>query len=68
MLLLNDIRITGPKRGRAYHGNVTEHGGEQSEVEGTHASVAACYIVRSAKRKGRTQYLQESSVDTVWQS
>ena len=45
--LLNDIqfatinglsRSTGPKRGRAYHGNVTEHGlhGEQSEVEGTH--------------------------------
>ncbi len=47
LALLNDIqfatinglsRSTAPKRGRVYHGNVTEHGlhGEQSEVEGTH--------------------------------
>jgi hypothetical protein len=62
-VLLNDIRITGPKRGCTYHGNVAENSGEESEVEGTHASVAVCCIVRSALRKGRTRYLQEASGD-----
>jgi hypothetical protein len=60
-VLLNDIRITGPKRGRAYHDNVAENSGEESEVEGMHASVAICCIVRSARRQGRTRYLQEAS-------
>ena len=62
-MLLNDIRITGRKRGRAYHGNIAENSGEESEVEGMHASVAICCIVRSALRKGRTRYLQEASGD-----
>ena len=56
LLLLNDIRIatinrlsrsTDAKWARAYHGYVTKHG-EQSKVEGTHASVVLiCQVVRS---------------------
>ena len=52
LMLLNDIQLAtdngliGPKWGRAYHGNVTEHGGEQGEVEGMHGSVVlTCRIV-----------------------
>ena len=55
-----------PEWARAYHGDVTENR-EQSEVEGTHASVAVCCIVRKAQRKGRMRYLQVASVDTVEQ-
>jgi hypothetical protein len=43
--------------GRAYHGNEAENSGEQSEVEGTHASMVVCCIVRRARRKGRTAVL-----------
>jgi hypothetical protein len=45
LLLLNDVQVAATSGGRAYHGNAAEHR-EQSEVEGTHVSVAACRIVR----------------------
>jgi hypothetical protein len=45
LLLINDVRVAATSGGRAYHGNAAEHR-EQSEVEGTHDSVAECCIVR----------------------
>jgi hypothetical protein len=49
------------KRACAYHGDATEHG-EQSEVEGTHDSVAVCRIVRglNAKSQDEMRYLREA--------
>ena len=38
--LLNDVQIIATSRGRAYHGNAAEQR-KQSEVEGTHVSVAS---------------------------
>jgi hypothetical protein len=55
--LLNDVRFTATTGGRAYHGNAAEQR-EQSEVEGTHASVAICCIVRrfNARAEERGTY------------
>src|SRR6266576_846618 len=59
--LLRDIQLaTGnapcrsivPNRGGAYHGNATKHR-EQSEVEGIHASVEVCRIVRRLNAKDK---------------
>jgi hypothetical protein len=64
LLLLSDIHSMATtnglstKWGRAYHGNATEHG-EQSEVEGTHDSMAVCRIVRRFNAKDATRYPRE---------
>jgi hypothetical protein len=44
-------RFTGPKWGRAYHGNITEHD-EQSEVWDTHSSIPWRFVASS---EGKTQ-------------
>jgi len=67
LLLLSDIQMArtdglsglsaNSKWGRAYHGNATEHR-EQSEVEGTHDSIAVqsvCRVVRRLSAKGRNE-------------
>ena len=48
----------GTKRGRAYHGNATEQR-EQSEVGGTHDSMAVCRIVRKLNEKDGMKYLRK---------
>jgi hypothetical protein len=64
LLLLGDIQVKATtnglstKWGGADHGNATEHR-EQSEVEGTHDSMAVCRIVRRLNAKNRTGYLRE---------
>jgi hypothetical protein len=64
LLLLSDIQIQiattnglSTERGHAYHGNATEHR-EQSEVEGTHNSMAVCRIVRRLNAKDGTRCLR----------
>ena len=63
LLLLSNIHMAtnnglSTKWGRAYHGNATEHR-EQSEVEGTHDSMAVCRIVRRLSAKGEMKCLRE---------
>jgi len=44
--MINDLsRSTSSRWYRAYHGNVTEHGGEQSEIEGAHDSKRLAWML-----------------------
>ncbi len=58
-------RSVVPNGGCAYHRNATEYR-QQTEVEGTHASVVvACRIVRRLNAKDDMGYLREAREDTV---
>ena len=52
-------RSTVPNRDGAHHGNAAKRS-EKSEVEGMHASVTVCRIVRENNARDKVGYLRDS--------